>query len=74
MFFGLVCSALLCQYMIFASNSLMKPSRVMPFGYLSVITSFLADLYIFEADFNFWTVIGIILTSLGLIGKFLLEK
>jgi drug/metabolite transporter (DMT)-like permease len=52
----------------------MKPSRVMPFGYLSVITSFLADLYIFEADFNFWTVIGIILTSLGLIGKFLLEK
>lgn len=52
----------------------MKPSRVMPFGYLSVITSFLADVYIFKADFNFWTVFGIVLTSLGLVGKFLLEK
>ena len=47
MFFALLCIALVCQYMIYASNSLMKPSKVMPFGYLSVITSFLADLYIF---------------------------
>jgi len=74
MFAGVVVSALLCQYMIFASNSLMKPSRVMPFGYISVIVSFVADIYIFKAEFNFLAVLGILLTSLGLIGKYLLEK
>ena len=47
MFLGVLCSALLCQYMIFASSSLMKPSRVMPFGYVGVVVSFIADLYIF---------------------------
>lgn len=74
MFFGVVISGLISQYMIFASNSLMKPSMVMPFGYVSVITSFMADLYIFEAEFNFLAVMGILLTSMGLIGKYLLEK
>ena len=38
---------LVSQYCIFASNTLKKPSVMMPFGYASVATGFLADLLLF---------------------------
>lgn len=35
------------QYLIITANSLAKPSKTMPLGYLTVIVGFLADVYLF---------------------------
>jgi drug/metabolite transporter (DMT)-like permease len=73
MFLGVVVFALLAQYMIFASSGLKKPSHVMPFGYASIVTSFLADVYLFGTEFTLLPILGIVLTSIGLLGKYLIE-
>ena len=46
----------------------------MPFSYVSIIVGFLADLYLFGSSFTFLSIVGILLTSSGLVGKFLIEK
>ena len=73
-FIGAITSSLASQYLTFAANSLVKPSKVMPFGYVSVVSSFIADIYLFQVQFNGWGVLGVWMTSLGLVGKFLVEK
>jgi drug/metabolite transporter (DMT)-like permease len=64
--------ALITQYMIFTSTSLKKPSYTMPLGYLTIITTFLADIIFFQTSFGAWQISGMILTSVGLFGKLLL--
>ena len=71
---GIVLTALLSQYSIFLSNSLKSPSLVMPFGYASVIVSFLADVYLFDTVFSALPIIGMLLTSAGLLSGYLKEE
>lgn len=47
---------------------------MMPFGYVGVATGFLADVYLFGISFTFLSVLGVFLTSGGLLSGFLLEK
>ena len=46
----------------------------MPFGYVCIVTSYLADLFIFGSKFQLVPMLGIFLTSAGLIGDFLLNR
>ena len=62
------------QNLIFLANSLKKPSTMMPFGYVGVAAGFLADVYLFDTSFSFLTILGVFLTSGGLLSGFLLHK
>lgn len=53
---------------------MVRPSVIMPFGYLSVVVAFLIDFYLFETRFSALTLLGIMMTSLGLLGNYLIEK
>jgi hypothetical protein len=73
-FILLVIFALFTQNLIFAATSLKKPSHTMPFGYLTIVATFLADLFVFNIQFDLLQVIGIALTSVGLLSKFLVSE
>ena len=73
-FTGLVLFALFTQYMIFTATSLKRPSHTMPFGYVTIVTTISADLFIFNIKFDLLQVIGIVLTSVGLLSKFLVSE
>ena len=60
------------QLFVYEANRIKKPSRVTPFSYITIIASFIADLYIFGISYNFIAIVGIILTSSGLLGKYLI--
>ena len=62
------------QLFINEANRLKKPSKVMPYSYMTIIVSVIADVYLFETSFNFIIVVGILLTSSGLLGKYLIER
>lgn len=64
----------LSQNLIFLANSLKKPSMMMPFGYVGVAAGFLADVYLFDTSFSFLMILGVFLTSGGLLSGFLLHK
>jgi len=46
----------------------------MPFGYVTIVTTISADLFIFNIKFDLLQVIGIVLTSVGLLSKFLVSE
>jgi drug/metabolite transporter (DMT)-like permease len=46
-----------------------KPSYMMPFGYITIAGSALVDFLIFNVSFSLLTIIGILLTSCGLLIK-----
>ena len=71
---AIVVTAILSQYSIFLANSLRSPSLVMPFGYASVVVSFLADVYLFDTDFSLLPVVGMLLTSAGLMSGYLKDS
>ena len=62
------------QNLIFLASSLKKPSLMMPFGYVGVTTGFFIDLFLFDTYFTFMSILGIFLTSLGLISGYLLQN
>lgn len=62
------------QYAIFMANSLIKPSKTMPLGYLTVAVGFVADVYLFGTRFTFFPIIGILLTSAGLLTDLLVNR
>ncbi len=66
--------SILYQYLIFAANTLKKPSHTMPFGYVSIVINYLADLFLYGSKFKVVPMLGIFLTSAGLIGDFLLNR
>ena len=45
----------------------------MPFGYLSVVFSFFIDIIYYDDDFDLMSIIGMCLTSSGLLLKFMLK-
>ena len=62
------------QYLIIVANTLRKPSHMMPFGYAGVATGFLADIYMFDIDFTYLSMIGVFLTSGGLFSEYLISR
>jgi len=46
-----------------------KPSHIMPFGYITIILASLIDYAYFGTEFNILSIIGMILTSSGLLIK-----
>ena len=68
---GIVASGFLTQLFIIRANSYAKPSLVMPFGYVSVAVGFLADVLLFDTSFTFLSILGMLLTSAGLLGNYL---
>ncbi len=56
------------------ANSLIKPSKTMPLGYLTVAVGFVADVYLFGTRFTFFPIIGILLTSAGLLTDLLVNR
>ena len=68
---GIVLTGFFTQFFIIKANSLAKPSLVMPFGYVSIAVGFIADVVLFSTQFTVLAIIGMILTSAGLLGNFL---
>ena len=64
--------AFLTQITRITAIFLEKPSNIMPFGYAGIIGSLLVDLYIFDTNLNSLAIIGILMTSVGLLGKFVM--
>ena len=60
--------------MIMMANSIKVPSLMMPFGYVAVMIGFVADVYLFDTDFSWLAIIGIMLTSSGLLSGYLVSK
>ena len=46
----------------------------MPLGYVCVIIGFLADVYLFDIDFGVLPILGILLTSAGLLSGYLVSQ
>lgn len=74
MILAIAMAGFVAQTLIILANSLKKPSLMMPFGYFAVAIGFIADEYLFEIDFTFLTIVGIFLTSGGLLSGFLINK
>ena len=68
---GIVFTGFFTQFFIIKANSLAKPSLVMPFGYVSIAVGFVADVVLFGTQFTVLAIVGMILTSAGLLGNFL---
>ena len=71
---GIVVTGFLAQLLVFLANIVKKPSSMMPFGYVAVLVGFLAYLYLFNITFNLTAVVGIMLTSAGLLSEFLKNR
>jgi len=71
---GIVVTCFLAQLLVFLANIVKKPSSMMPFGYVAVLVGFLAYLYLFNITFNLTAVVGIMLTSAGLLSEFLKNR
>ena len=71
---GVIVSSFISQYAIFLANSIKSPSLVMPLGYASIVLGFWADVYLFGNEFSTITVIGMFLTSAGLLSGYLKNK
>ena len=46
----------------------------MPFGYVTVVIGFIADIYLFGTKFSLLGAVGIVLTSTGLLSGYLITK
>ena len=57
------------QLLLYMANSLESPSKIMPFGYIGVIAGLLSDIFLFDESFNWLMLLGIALTSIGLLTK-----
>lgn len=59
----------LTQYFRIRSMYLAKPSKTMPFQYVSVVVGMLIDIFIFGSEYDIYMIMGAILTSCGLLAK-----
>lgn len=44
----------------------------MPFNYISIVLATISDIVFFGASFDFISLIGIVLTSMGLVSKLII--
>lgn len=70
----MVLAGWLAQLCLITANSIAKPSKTMPLGYVTVIVGFIADIYLFKIKFTLLPVFGMFLTSTGLLGDFIINK
>ncbi len=63
---GLVVSAFGSAYLLVISNTIVKPSKTMPLGYVGIMVGFVADVYLFDTKFTLLPVLGMLLTSSSL--------
>jgi hypothetical protein len=59
---------------LLTSTSMIEPSKTMPFGYLGIIVGFTADIFYFKIEFDLPSILGMFLTSIGLLSMLILEK
>jgi len=52
---------------------LLKPSKIVPFNYTGIILSLIIDMTVFGHQTNFFEILGILLTSVGLLSHLALE-
>lgn len=71
---GLVVCAYNCQILITRATYLKKASYIMPFGYVSIVFSFMMDIFIFDENFDTISILGMCLTSSGLLIKLLVKE
>lgn len=71
---GLVSFAYLTQNLITRAIYLKKASYIMPFGYISIIVAFVCDIFLFNSSFDWISIIGMIMTSAGLLSKLLVKE
>ncbi len=62
------------QYCFFLSTSIIKPSKIMPFGYVTILLGFIGDIYFFEYKFTPLPIVGMLLTSSGLLGDYIVVR
>ena len=72
--FGLVISAYLTQNFNTRAIMLKKPSYIMPLGYITIILSSVMDFLLFGNSFGTLSILGMFLTSSGLLAKLLIPE
>jgi len=65
--------AYLAHYFRVKSLFLLPPSKIIPFNYVGIILSVIMDLTLFGHKTNLLEIIGILLTSIGLLSHLFLE-
>lgn len=65
---------LVSQTMFYAAVTMTKISYVFPFCYVGIIASIFVDKFYFNENIDFFQIVGILLTSLGLISQLIIEK
>lgn len=70
---GIAGSGFISQWTRIKSATYVKPSVVMPMQYISVLLGMSVDILIFEEEYNFLTFIGAMMTSCGLLIKFIVD-
>ena len=71
---GIIVFAFITQFLNYLANALLRPSLVMPLGYVCVVVGFLSDVYLFGTDFGILPVLGILMTSAGLLSGYLVSR
>ena len=71
---GLVITAYLTQNFMTRAIMLKKPSYIMPLGYITIVLASLMDYIIFGNSFGKLSIIGMFLTSCGLLVKLLIPE
>lgn len=70
----LVICAYACQVTVTRAIYLKKASNIMPFNYISIVLATFTDIMFFGASFDFISVIGMALTSMGLVSKLIVPE
>jgi drug/metabolite transporter (DMT)-like permease len=70
--FGLTITAYLTQNFMTRAIMLKKPSFIMPLGYITIILSTIMDFFLFGNSFSMLSIVGMLLTSSGLLVKLLI--
>jgi hypothetical protein len=58
------------QYFLAKAAYLCSPALIMPFSYISVIVGFVIDILLFDAQYTWLMMIGMVMASIGLFSKF----
>ena len=76
-FFVALCFMIVLSYWVQTLSTratlLMKPSILMPFNYVGIIASFMVDILLYHASFDFYSIIGMLLTSAGLLSRLFIK-
>lgn len=72
MFLGSLC-IIFAMNLLYSALYLENPAKILVFGYVGIITSLITDVFFFNEKMDALSMIGIILTSIGLVSKVLVK-